>query len=57
MPMSSFLILKLFKDKADYEDAFQFSEGLEYSIINGKLSVENGTFTGQLNGKVFKKIK
>lgn len=44
-----------FKDKADYKDAFQFSEGLEYSIINGKLSVENGKFTNKLNGKVLTK--
>jgi len=44
-----------FKDKADYTDAFQFSEGLVYSIINGKLSVENGVFTNLLNGKVLKK--
>ncbi|MFK7814135.1 MAG: amidohydrolase, partial [Maribacter sp.] len=41
-----------FQDKADYTDAFQFSEGLEYSIINGKISIENGAFTNQLNGKV-----
>ena len=44
-----------FKDKADYKDAFQFAEGLEYSIINGKLSIESGKFTDQLNGKVLKK--
>ena len=44
-----------FKDIADYKDAFQLAEGLEYSIINGNLSVENGKFTGQLNGKVLKK--
>ncbi len=44
-----------FKDKADYKDAFQFAEGLEYSIINGKLSVENGEFTELLNGKVLTK--
>ena len=46
---------KTFKDKANYKDAFQLAEGLEYSIINGKISVENGQFTGQLNGKVLKK--
>jgi len=34
-----------FKDKADYMDAFQFAEGLEYSIINGKISVEKGKAT------------
>ena len=44
-----------FKDVADYKDSFQFAEGLECSIINGKLSVENGKFTGQLNGKVLRK--
>ena len=44
-----------FKDKANYKDAFQLSEGLEYSIINGKLSIENGKFTEQLNGRVLKK--
>ena len=44
-----------FKDIADYKDSFQYSEGLEYSIINGKLSVDKGKFTGKLNGKVLKK--
>lgn len=44
-----------FRDKANYTDAFQFSEGLEYSIINGQLSVENGEFTNQLNGRVLTK--
>ena len=44
-----------FMDKADYNNAFQLSEGLEYSIINGKLSVEKGKFTDQLNGKVLTK--
>lgn len=48
---------KTFKDKADYKDAFQYAEGLEYSIINGKLSIEKGEFTGQLNGKVLNKTK
>lgn len=44
-----------FTDKADYQDAFQYAQGLEYSIINGKFSVEKGEFTGQLNGKVLSK--
>lgn len=46
---------KTFKDKATYSDAFQLSEGLEYSIINGKISIENGEFTNNLNGKVLTK--
>ncbi len=44
-----------FKDKANYTNAFLFSEGLEYSIINGKISIENGKFTSKLNGRVLKK--
>ncbi|NAS32735.1 amidohydrolase family protein [Flavobacteriaceae bacterium R38] len=44
-----------FRDIANYNDAFQLSEGLIYSIINGKISVENGKFTGDLNGKVLNK--
>lgn len=44
-----------FRDKANYEDAFQYSEGLEYSIINGKIAVENGVYTKGLFGKVLRK--
>jgi N-acyl-D-aspartate/D-glutamate deacylase len=44
-----------FRDVADYKDAFQFSEGLEFSIINGKLSVNKGVFNNELNGRVLKK--
>ncbi|MEE1963015.1 amidohydrolase family protein [Allomuricauda taeanensis] len=43
-----------FGDKADYQDPFQLSEGLQYSIINGKISVEKGTYNGQLNGRTIK---
>ncbi|MBT4414017.1 MAG: amidohydrolase, partial [Polaribacter sp.] len=46
---------KTFKDIADYTDAFKLSEGLEYSIINGKLAVDKGHYTNKLNGKVLKK--
>ena len=46
---------KTFKDIADYTDAFKLSEGLEYSIINGKLAIDKGKFTNSLNGKVLKK--
>lgn len=44
-----------FTDKANYLDAFQLSEGLIYSIINGKLSIEEGEFTEKLNGRMLKK--
>ena len=41
-----------FKDNANYIDAFQFSEGLEYSIVNGKISIEKGVFLDTMNGKI-----
>ena len=44
-----------FKDKANYNNAFQLAEGLEYSIINGKIAIEKGAFTKQLSGRVLKK--
>lgn len=44
-----------FRDVADYTDAFQLSEGLEYSIINGKIVIDKGKFNGTLIGKVLKK--
>lgn len=44
-----------FGDKADYQNPFQLSEGLRYSIINGKVSVENGDYIEQLNGRTLKK--
>ena len=46
-----------FKDKANYIDAFQLAEGIEYSIINGKISIEKGEYTDKLNGKVLEKSK
>lgn len=46
---------KTFKDMADYKNPFELAEGLVYSIINGKISVEKGVYTGRLNGKVLLK--
>lgn len=44
-----------FKDKANYTNAFLLAEGIEYSIINGEIVIENGKFTGSLSGKVLEK--
>lgn len=44
-----------FRDQANYIHPFQLSEGLVYSIINGKIAVENGNFTGGKFGKVLSK--
>ncbi|MEM9650277.1 MAG: amidohydrolase, partial [Bacteroidota bacterium] len=44
-----------FRDRADYKNAFHYAEGLEYSIINGKLAVEKGEYTNGLFGRVLRK--
>lgn len=39
------------QDKAGFENPFIKSEGIEYVIINGKIAVNNGIFTGEKAGK------
>ncbi|MFC1554079.1 amidohydrolase family protein [candidate division KSB1 bacterium] len=39
-------------DKATYADSRQYCTGVEYVIVNGKISVENSKYNGTLNGKV-----
>lgn len=46
---------KTFQDQADYTDAFQLAQGLEFSIVNGKLAVAQGKFTESRNGRVLTK--
>jgi N-acyl-D-amino-acid deacylase len=43
------------RDNATYDNAFQYASGVEYVIVNGKVSVEKGKFNGALNGKVLLK--
>lgn len=40
-----------FKDRATFDNPFVLASGLNYAIINGKVSVDNGKFTDQLNGE------
>jgi N-acyl-D-aspartate/D-glutamate deacylase len=40
------------EDKATYAAPFVYSSGVEYVIINGRLSVEQGKFNGSLNGRM-----
>lgn len=39
---------------ATIEDARHFSEGVEYSLVNGVLAIDNGTATDQRAGKVLR---
>jgi len=42
-------------DKADFNNPYQYSKGVEQVIINGKRVIENGEHTGELAGKVLRK--
>ena len=46
---------KKIKDKATYENPYQFSEGMEYVFVNGKAAVAEGKITGQLPGYALRK--
>jgi len=41
-----------FKDRATFSDPHQYSQGLEYVIVNGDIAVENNKLTGKLPGMV-----
>lgn len=41
-------------DKATFKNPFQYSEGIEYVIINGQLVINKGKHTGKLVGRVLK---
>jgi N-acyl-D-aspartate/D-glutamate deacylase len=40
------------RDKGTHSDARQYSTGTEYVIVNGKISIKKGNYSGILNGKV-----
>jgi N-acyl-D-amino-acid deacylase len=39
------------RDKATWQEPHQYSEGVEYLLINGELAIENGEYAGTLPGK------
>ncbi len=42
------------KDKSTYKNGRQFPEGIDYVIVNGKITVRKGIHTGALNGQILK---
>lgn len=44
-------------DKATWTDPHQYPEGIEYVIVNGKVVIRRGEHTGNLPGKVLRKIQ
>src|SRR5205085_1103052 len=41
-------------DRATYTEPFQYSEGIEYVIVNGKLVLERGKHTGERPGRALR---
>ena len=42
------------EDTATFEDPIQYPRGIEYVIVNGKISVNKGTFLGRRSGTVLR---
>jgi N-acyl-D-amino-acid deacylase len=42
-------------DLASYENPYQYSKGVNWVIVNGKVAIENGTYNGSRNGEVIRK--
>jgi N-acyl-D-amino-acid deacylase len=40
------------RDRATFENPHQYSQGLDFVMVNGKFVVENGKLTGELPGRV-----
>jgi N-acyl-D-amino-acid deacylase len=43
-------------DRATYEDPFQYSEGVQYVLVNGQLVLDRGQATGALPGKALRHL-
>ncbi len=43
---------KNFRPRANFTNAHRYSEGVEYLLVNGKVVIEKGSFTGELPGKI-----
>jgi N-acyl-D-aspartate/D-glutamate deacylase len=43
-------------DRSTYENPFQYSEGIEYVIVNGKLVLDKGKPTGEKPGRAVKRV-
>ncbi len=42
-------------DRATFENPFQYPEGIDYVIVNGKIAVDKGKYTGKMAGRVLRK--
>lgn len=44
-------------DRATYQDPHQYPEGIEYVLVNGEVTVDEGEYTGALAGRTLRKRK
>lgn len=42
------------RDPASFEDPARYAEGFRYVLVNGRLALDNGEFTGALGGRVLR---
>jgi N-acyl-D-amino-acid deacylase len=43
-------------DKSDYVNPHQYSQGVQYVIVNGQVVIDKGEHTGKLPGQILKKV-
>ena len=46
---------KKITDKADFKNPYQYSEGIEYVLINGRMVIEKSRLTNEMAGRVLRK--
>ncbi|MXW68181.1 MAG: amidohydrolase family protein [Gemmatimonadales bacterium] len=49
--------LERFRDTAEYDDPHGLAEGVEYSLVNGTLAIDEGRFTDALAGEAIVKTR
>ena len=42
-------------DEANFDNPYQYSEGVEFVVVNGKVVIKDGKHTGELAGRVLRK--
>ena len=46
---------EVIQDLATVEDPYQYSQGIEYVFVNGRLTLKNGVITDQRAGEVLRR--
>jgi len=46
---------KTITDRATFDNPFQYPEGINYVIVNGRIVIDKGKYTGEMAGKVLRK--